>query len=76
MVRVAWRAGRRSVGQRRAELAAAIAVPRFAAEASQGKGQGGRKSVSLSMDERLDASIPYNKDRLRTPASGRRRARR
>jgi hypothetical protein len=75
MVRVARRAGRRGVGQRRAELAAAIAVSWLAAEASQERDIGGRKLASLSLDECLDASIPYNEDGLRAPAFGCRRAR-
>lgn len=47
-----------------------FAVPRPAAEASLGKGQGGRKLVSLSMDERLNASIFLQRGRPVAPASG------
>lgn len=50
-----------------------FAVPRPAAEASQGKGQGRRKLASLSMDERCDAAIPYSKARIQAGPFGRRR---
>jgi hypothetical protein len=49
-----------------------FAVPRAAAEASQGKGQGGRKLVSL-MDERCAAAIPYSEARSQARPFGRRR---
>lgn len=48
-------------------------VPRPATEASQGKGQGGRKLLSLSMDERCDAAIPYSEARSPAGPFGRHR---
>jgi hypothetical protein len=48
------------------EFVRMFAVPRPAAEASQGKGPDARKLVSLSMDERYDWAIPY----MRCPESG------
>jgi hypothetical protein len=75
MVRVVVVAAVAPLGRAVQDFVQMLAVPWRAAEASQEKGQGGRKSASLSMDERLDASIPYNEDGLRACASGCRRAR-